>query len=87
MEPEGHISLHKSPPPVAVLSQIKPSQTISFASLLLSSHLLLNLPSGLVKLGFPNQIVCAALLQTLRAVCPAHHIIPYVKTRIIFGGQ
>ena len=43
-------------------------------SLILSSHLCLCLPSGLIAYGFPNKTLHTTLLSIIRATCPAHHI-------------
>jgi hypothetical protein len=85
--PEG--SLPHTQEPIACRSP-KPDQALPtnfFNQSLITLHLRLNLPSGFFTLGFPTKNICAALLQTLRAVCPVHHILPDIKTRIIFDGQ
>ena len=58
--PKVHYRIHKSPPPVPILSQFDPVHTPSphptswRSILILSSHLRLSLPSGLITSGFPN---------------------------------
>ena len=48
--PSVHYRIHKRPPPVTILSQIDPVHPTSRRSILiLSSHLRLGLPSGLIK--------------------------------------
>ena len=55
--PNVHYHIHKCPPPVPVLSQLNPVQTphptFWRSILILSSHLHLGLPSGLVPSCFP----------------------------------
>ena len=57
--PKAHYRIHKCPPPVPILSQLDlqslPQYPTSWKSLLiLSSHLRLDLPSGLFSSGFPT---------------------------------
>jgi hypothetical protein len=53
-----HYRVHKSPPPIPVVSQINPVHTthpISLRSILIvSTHLRLGLPSGLFPYGLPT---------------------------------
>jgi hypothetical protein len=73
--------IHKSSPPVSILSHINqvhttPSHPISTKSILiLSTRLRLGLPSGLFPSGFPTNNLHAVLLSPFRAPCPAHLIL------------
>ena len=58
-----------------------------FKGLILSSHLLLCLPSGLFPPVFPTKTLCMPILAPIRATCPANLILLYFITRTIFGEQ
>jgi len=64
--PKVHYRIHKCPPPVPIPSQIDPvhAPTSHFwrSILILSSHLLLDLPSGLFPSGFPTQTLYTPFL-------------------------
>ena len=69
--PKVHYCIHKSPPPVPILSQPDPvhtsPQTTSFRSILiLSSHIRLGLTSGLFPSGFPTQTLHTPLPSTYK---------------------
>ena len=53
--------------------------------LILSSHLCLGLPSGLLPSGFPTKTVYTSLLSPIRATCAAYPILLDFITWIIFG--
>ena len=76
--PKFHHRIHKCPPPVPILSQLDPVHTPHPTScrsiLILSSHLCLGLPSGLIPSGFPTKTLYTSLLYPIRAKCPAHLI-------------
>jgi len=89
--PKVHYRIHKCPPPVPILSQLDPVHTPHHTSwrstLILSSHLRLGLPRGLLPSGFPTKTLYVSLLSSIRATCPAHPILLDVITRTIFCEQ
>jgi hypothetical protein len=85
--PKVHNRIHKSLPPVPILSQIDPVHALHRTSrtciLILSSHLRLGLSSGLFPQGFPTKALYAPLLSPIRATCHAHLSLLDFITRIL----
>ena len=55
--PKVYYRTHKRPPPVSILSQPNPVHIPTSHLLILSTHLRLGLPSGLIPSGFPTKIL------------------------------
>jgi len=74
--PKANYCIHKCPSPVPILSQIDPvhALTFHFLKILLSSHLHLDLPSGLLPSGFPTKTLNTPLLSPIRVTCSTHLI-------------
>ena len=65
-----HLSLSWASP----IQSIYPHPTSSRSVLILSTHLCLGLPSGLLPSGFPTKTLYTPLSSPIRATCPAHLI-------------
>jgi len=72
-----HYRVHKRPPPVPVLSPINPihapQPTSRRSILILSSHLRLNLPSGLLLSDFPTKALYTPLFSCSPHTCYMSH--------------
>ena len=78
-----HLSISWASP----IQSIYPHPTSWRSILLLSTHLRLGLPIGLLPSGFPTKTLYTPLSSPIRATCPAHLILLDFITRTILGEQ
>ena len=89
--PKAYYHIHKSPPPVPILSLINPVHVPRLTSwrsiLILSSNLRLCLPSGLFSSGFPPKTLYAPLPDTGYVPFPSHCSLVDRPNNIWWGVQ
>ena len=78
-----HLSLSWANP----IQSIYPHPTSRRSILILSAHLRLGLPSGLLPSGFPTKTLYTPLSSNTRATCPAHLILLDFITCTILGEE
>jgi len=78
-----HMSLSWASP----IQSIYPHPTSWKSILILSTHLRLGLPSGLLPSGFLTKTLYTPLPSPIRATCPAHLILLDFITRTILGEE
>ena len=78
-----HLSLFWASP----IQSIYPHPSSCRSILILSTHLRLGLPSGLLPSGLPNKTLYTPLSSPIRATCPAHLILLDFITSTILGGS
>ena len=78
-----HLSISWASP----IQSIYPHPTSWRSVLILSTHLRLGLPSGLLPSGFPTKTLYTPLSSPIRATCPAQLILLDFITRTILGEE
>jgi hypothetical protein len=69
------------------LIQSMPYSISWFSTLVLSYHLWVGLPCGLLPSGFPTKTMYVRILSPIRATCPTHFSLLDLITRRIFGEK
>ena len=78
-----HLSLYWASPILSIYPHPNSWRSI----LILSAHLRLGLPSGLLPSGFPTKTIYTPLSSPIRATCSAHLILLDFVTRTILGEE
>ena len=78
-----HLSLSWASP----IQSIYPHLTSWRSILILSTHLRLGLPSGLLPIGFPTKTLYTPLSSPIRATCPTHLILLDFISRTILSEE
>ena len=78
-----HLSLIWASP----IQSIHPHPTSWRSILILSTHLLLGLPSSLFPSSFPTKTLYTSLSSPICSTCPAHLILLYFITRTVLGEE